>query len=129
MRMGSLVPVDRHNRDAAISSVQAAAGVLNSGLNMTIFPEGTRSPDGKLLPFKKGPFYLAMETGVPIAPVTIFGTERMMPKGTLRIRPGRATLIFHPPIDPTKFADREKLMENVRATIESGLPVSQRATS
>ena len=65
MRMGSLVPVDRGNRDAGIESVRLAKQVVQQGLNMTIYVEGHRSFDGKLLPFKKGPFYLAMECGVP----------------------------------------------------------------
>ena len=69
MRMGSLVPVDRGNRDAGIEAVRAAKAVIvEQGLNMTIYVEGKRSFDGKLLPFKKGPFYLAMECGVPVIP-------------------------------------------------------------
>ncbi len=114
MRMGSLVPVDRSNRDAAIASLRAAGDVLRQGIHMTIFPEGTRSPDGRLLPLKKGPFYLAMDTGVPIVPMTILGTFEIMPKGSLAIRKGTATLIFHQPIDPKNFATREALMEAVR---------------
>ncbi len=67
MRLGSLVPVDRGNREAGIAAVRAAAEVIRQGINMTIFVEGHRSFDGKLLPFKKGPFYLAEECGVPVA--------------------------------------------------------------
>src|SRR6202035_5299359 len=78
--------------------------------------------DGKLLPFKKGPFYLAMECGVPVVPVTITGTHHLMPKGRFAIKPGTATVIFHPPIEPKDFGSRECLMEKVRAAIESGLP-------
>jgi hypothetical protein len=62
--------------------------------------EGTRSPDGRLLPFKKGPFYLAMQTGAPCIPVSIYGTETMMAKGSVRIQPGTAHIVFHAPIDP-----------------------------
>src|SRR6202161_935926 len=75
MRMGSLVPVDRGNRDAGIESVRAAKQAVQQGLNMTIYVEGKRSYDGRLLPFKKGPFYLAMECGVPVVPITIVGTH------------------------------------------------------
>jgi 1-acyl-sn-glycerol-3-phosphate acyltransferase len=122
MRMGSLVPVDRGNRDAGIESVRIAKQVVEQGLNMTIYVEGKRSFDGKLLPFKKGPFYLAMECGVPVVPITIVGTHDLMPKGRFAIKRGVVTVIFHPPIEPSEFASRECLMEKVRAVIESGLP-------
>ncbi len=126
MRMGSLVPVDRRNRQAAIDSLGGAADVLRSGLSMMVFPEGTRSPDGRLLPFKKGPFYLAMETGVPVVPVTIVGTYEMMPKGNGALRPGTATVMFHAPLDPAAFPSREALMEAVREKIASALPPERR---
>jgi 1-acyl-sn-glycerol-3-phosphate acyltransferase len=75
-----------------------------------------------LLPFKKGPFYLAVECGVPVIPVTIVGTHYIMPKARFAIKPGLVKVIFHPPIEPQDFGDRECLMEKVRAAIESGLP-------
>ena len=126
MRMGLLVPVDRGNRDAGIEAVRAAKEVVEQGLNMTIYVEGRRSFDGKLLPFKKGPFYLAMECGVPVVPVTIVGTHLAMPKARFAIRPGRVKVIFHTPIDAKDFGSRECLMEKVRAAIESGLPEEYR---
>jgi 1-acyl-sn-glycerol-3-phosphate acyltransferase len=122
MRMASLVPIDRRNKEAAISSVRAAAEVLRSGLSMLVYPEGTRSPDGRLLPFKKGPFYMATETGVPIVPVTILNTAHMLPKGSSRLRPGTATVVFHQPIRPCDFALREHLIQAVRAAIATALP-------
>jgi 1-acyl-sn-glycerol-3-phosphate acyltransferase len=122
MRMGSMVPVDRVNRNAGIEAVRIAKKVVQQGLNMTIYVEGHRSFDGKLLPFKKGPFYLAMECGVPVVPVTITNTNYLMPKGRFAIKPGTATVIFHPPIEPADFGGRECLMEKVRAVIDSGLP-------
>src|SRR5882724_3511393 len=122
MRMGSLVPVDRGNRDAGIEAVRAAKAVVQQGLNMLIYIEGKRSFDGKLLPFKKGPFYLAMECGVPVVPVTISGSHYVMPKGRFAIKPGTVTLTFHPPIEPEEFGSREDLMERVRRAIDSGLP-------
>jgi 1-acyl-sn-glycerol-3-phosphate acyltransferase len=121
MRMASLVAVDRKNRDAAIESVRRAAEVLSSGLDMTVFPEGTRSPDGELLPFKKGPFHLAMETGVPVVPITIVGTQELQPKGSFAVRPGRVRLMFHPPLEPQWFPDREALMNATRVAIASAL--------
>ncbi len=127
MRMGSLVPVDRGNRNAGIESVRSAKQVLlEQGINMTIYVEGHRSFDGRLLPFKKGPFYLAMECGIPVVPVTITGTHYLMPKARFAIKPGVATVIFHPPIEARDFGSRKCLMEKVRAVIESGLPAEQR---
>jgi 1-acyl-sn-glycerol-3-phosphate acyltransferase len=122
MRMGSMVPVDRGNRDAGIEAVRAAKAVVEQGLNMTIYVEGKRSFDGKLLPFKKGPFYLAVECGVPVIPITIVGTNYTMPKARFAIRPGLVKVIFHPPIEPADFGGRDCLMEKVRAAIDSGLP-------
>lgn len=122
MKLVSLVPVDRSNRDAAVASMHEAAEVVRSGNSMTIFPEGTRSYDGRLLPFKKGPFYLAMDSGAPIVPITILGTRELMPKGELLVRPGTARLIFHTPIETEHFSDRDELMEAVRQRIASALP-------
>ena len=122
MRMGSLVPVDRKNRDAGISAVRAAADVIRKGINMTIYVEGGRSFDGKLIPFKKGPFYLAVECDVPVVPVTVVGTQHAMPKGRFSIKPGDVNVIFHDPIEPRDFGDREELKAKVREVINSGLP-------
>ena len=122
MRMGKYVPVSRANsREDAQRSTEAAAEALNSGLHITVFPEGTRSPDGRLLPFKKGAFFLAEATGAPIIPIVINGTERMMPKGTLRITPGEAYLKFLPPIHPQDAESREDLMARVRSAMEAEL--------
>jgi 1-acyl-sn-glycerol-3-phosphate acyltransferase len=126
MRLGALVPVDRGNREAGIEAVKAAKEVVRQGLNMTIYVEGHRSFDGKLLPFKKGPFYLAMECGVPVVPVTITGTHHAMPKARFAIKPGVVRVIFHPPIEPQDFGSRECLMEKVRAVIDGGLPEEYR---
>jgi 1-acyl-sn-glycerol-3-phosphate acyltransferase len=129
MRMASLVPVDRGNRDAGIEAVRAAKAVVAQGINMTIYVEGKRSFDGKLLPFKKGPFYLAMECGIAVVPMTIVGTHYAMPKTRFAIKPGLVKVIFHPPIEPKDFGDRDRLMETVRAVIESGLPEEYRQGS
>lgn len=129
MRMGALVPVDRGNREAGIEAVTAAKAVIEQGLNMTIYVEGKRSFDGKLLPFKKGPFYLALECGVPVVPMTIVGTHDAMPKGRFAIKPGLVKMIFHPPIEPKDFGSRDCLMEKVRSTIESSLPEEYRAST
>ena len=122
MLMAQLVPIDRSNKDAAIAGVRSAAEVLRQGIDMSVFPEGTRSRDGRLLPFKKGPFYMAMDTGVAIVPVTILGTFEILPKGRMRVQPGTATVIFHPPVEPAQFADRDALIAAVRAQIAGALP-------
>ena len=122
MRMASLVPVNRGDRDAGVSAVRNATQVVKQGIHMTIFVEGHRSFDGKLLPFKKGPFYLAEECHVPVVPVTISGSHIIMPKGRFAMKGGTVTLIFHQPIEPEEFGTREALMEKVRAVISSGLP-------
>ena len=127
MKLGDFIPVDRDgNVHAAIESVRAARAVLEKGLHITTFVEGTRSRDGRLLPFKKGPFYLAMETGAPCIPVSIHGTESMMAKGSVRVMPGTAHITFHPPLIPANFATRDELMEAVRSAIASGLPEQMR---
>ncbi|HSE47589.1 MAG TPA: lysophospholipid acyltransferase family protein [Terriglobales bacterium] len=126
MRLGSLVPVDRSNRDAAIQSLRAAGDVMRAGINMTVFPEGTRSREGKLLPFKKGPFYLAMETGVPVVPMTILNSFELMPKGQSYALPGMVRVLFHEPLDPAKFSDKDQLMAAVRSAIAAPLPEQRR---
>lgn len=129
MQLGALVPVDRGNREAGIEAVAAAKAVVQQGINMTIYVEGKRSFDGKLLPFKKGPFYLAMECGVPVVPMTIVGTHYIMPKRRFAIKPGKVQVIFHPPIEPKDFGTREELMEKVRNVIENALPEEYRQPS
>jgi 1-acyl-sn-glycerol-3-phosphate acyltransferase len=123
MKLGDFIPVDRDGRvESAKESVAVAARVLSSGVHVMSFVEGTRSRDGRLLPFKKGPFYLAMETGAPVVPVSIWGTETMMKKGSVWLYPGVAHVTFHAPLFPADFATREELMDAARRSIESALP-------
>jgi 1-acyl-sn-glycerol-3-phosphate acyltransferase len=123
MRLANFIPVDRDGSvKSAKESVETAARVLASGVHILSFVEGTRSRDGRLLPFKKGPFYLAMESGAPIVPVSIFGTENMLKKGSVQVTPGTAHVTFHAPLWPRDYATREDLSEAVRRGIESGLP-------
>ncbi len=122
-RQGEFIAVDRSGNPAdAQRSVAEAQRVLAKGIHITTFVEGTRSPDGRMLRFKKGPFFLAMAAGAPCIPVSIHGTEKILRKGSLRIHPGIANVTFHSPIDPAAFASREDLMHAVRAAIASGLP-------
>ncbi len=127
LKLTEFIPVGRDGSvSGAQESVAAARRVLEKGIHITTFVEGTRSPDGRMLPFKKGPFYLAMQTGAPCIPVSLSGTETMMAKGSVRIRPGTAHIVFHPPVYPADFSTREALMAAVRAAIASGLPAWMR---
>jgi 1-acyl-sn-glycerol-3-phosphate acyltransferase len=122
-KLGEFIPVVRDGRpESAQESVTIAQRVLAKGIHIIVFVEGTRSRDGRMLPFKKGPFYLAKESAAPCVPVSIFGTEAIMPKGSLRIRPGAAHIIFHQPIWPSGYATRDELSDAVRNAIASGLP-------
>src|SRR5512146_1110494 len=129
MQKAQFIAVDRQNRDAAVESVKKAIEVLRSGMSMMAYPEGTRSRDGKLLPFKKGPFHLATDSGLPVVPATIIGAHEVWPKGHFRITAGKITIMFHAPVDPPAFASREELMLAVRSKIESALPEPYRSTS
>jgi 1-acyl-sn-glycerol-3-phosphate acyltransferase len=114
------VAVDRTDRRSAISSLDAAGRrVRDERLNIVLFPEGTRSADGSLGPFKKGAFVLAIKTGVPVLPVAISGTRAVMAKGSFRIRPGRVRFRVGEPI-PTEGltgADRDDLLETSRVAL------------
>jgi len=129
MKLAELVPVDRGDREAAIESIHAATAVLRNGLHMVIYPEGTRSGDGRLRPFKKGPFHLAMDSGVPVVPVTLLGTYESWPKDRYAVRPGTATVVFHRPLDPHDFSDRDALMKAVSDAIAVALPPERRPAS
>jgi 1-acyl-sn-glycerol-3-phosphate acyltransferase len=123
MRMAQFVPVERGSRrEAAQASVVAAGKVLADGLNILVYPEGTRSRDGRLAQFKKGPFFLAQQTGALIVPVAVSGTERMMRKGSIRVTPGVARVEMLSPINPADYASREDLMRAVRSALAAALP-------
>lgn len=122
-KLGEFIPVSRSGSAAsAQESVAAAARLIQKGVHITTFVEGTRSKDGRLLPFKKGPFYLAFETGAPCIPVSIYGTETLMAKGSFAIKSGTVHFVFHAPVYPRNFETREELMHAVREVIASGLP-------
>jgi 1-acyl-sn-glycerol-3-phosphate acyltransferase len=123
MRMAKFVPVERGSRrDAATASVAAAGDALRSGLHILVFPEGTRSRDGRLSVFKKGPFFLAQQTQAPIIPIAISGTQDLMRKGSNAITPGLARIQVLPPIEPGSYETREELMRAVRRAIADALP-------
>jgi 1-acyl-sn-glycerol-3-phosphate acyltransferase len=130
MRMGKFVPVSRgHRRDAAQASVEAAADALRSGLHILVYPEGTRSLDGRLSNFKKGPFFLAKETQAPIVPIALSGTQKMMRKGSYAITPGLAKVQLLPAIEPSGYATREELMVAVKSAIAEALPPEMKSAT
>jgi 1-acyl-sn-glycerol-3-phosphate acyltransferase len=123
LRLAGDIPV---TRDGSVESAKATSAVaqreLEQGSCLVLFPEGTRSRDGSLLPFKKGPFFLAKASGAPVVPVSIVGATRMLPKGSLNLKSGTVSVTFHAPLDPAEYSEKEALMEAVRSAIESGLP-------
>jgi 1-acyl-sn-glycerol-3-phosphate acyltransferase len=120
--VGGHIIVDRGDRERAVRSLKRAADRIRSGTNVIIFPEGTRSPSGRMGPFKSGGFHLAVEAGVPILPITVSGSNRITPKGSLRIESGRVAIRYGKAI-PTAGLDSEergRLKDRVRGAIEAG---------
>lgn len=117
--------VDRSNPEAARRSINEALERIGNGVGILFFPEGTRSLDGRLKPFKKGAFRLAQEQQLPVLPLTLLGTREILPPQTLRVRPGRARIVIHPPIDPQGKDSRDLALE-ARALIASAMPAGSR---
>ena len=121
------IPVNRSVRDSAIASVEKATEALKAGQSFLIYPEGTRSPDGRLQEFKKGAVVMAIKAGVPIVPMICSGAHRVMVKRSLVIHPGEIVVEFLPPIDPTKysFEERDTLNQKVHDVMAAALPPDQ----
>ena len=120
MRQVEFVPVDRRGGRGGRASIERAARLIRQkAYSFLIFPEGTRSLDGKLQRFRRGGFYLALETEAPIVPVAIKGTFELMPKGSFFVRRGRIRLVFLPPIPVRGYSvdNLAELVERVRTTI------------
>jgi 1-acyl-sn-glycerol-3-phosphate acyltransferase len=119
MRAGRFIFIDRQNAVSARRSIDEAARRIKSGQSVAIFPEGTRTRDGRLLPFKKGGFHLAIDAGADIVPIAIRGSRAIMPPGTPLIRAGVVHLEIDAPISTAGLtaADRGALLERVRARI------------
>ena len=116
-------PVDRSNPRKTALSIRLVIEGVRAGKSLAVFPEGTRSSDGKLQEFKSGAFKIALRAGVPIVPVAIRGTSKLLPKGSLAPRPGRVEVIIGKPIDTSAFNEKklEDLMRQTRSAIESNL--------
>ncbi len=124
LRAGEFVPVHRENPEEARESVEVALEKLRRGVSFLAYPEGHRSWDGRLLPFKHGVFVLAIRGGVPIVPITVDGATGLMPKGRWEIYPGVVRVTIHPPVETAnrKVEERRKVGREVRAIIASALP-------
>lgn len=121
LKQAGYVMIKRGQNREALKSLLAASNVLISGRSVHIFPEGTRSFDGKLLPFKRGAFLVAQKGGAPVLPVTIIGSHLITPKKSLKINKGKIRIIIAPPIPPSQFSDVEKLKNTCSGTIAGNL--------
>jgi 1-acyl-sn-glycerol-3-phosphate acyltransferase len=121
--LAGFVFIDRSDRESAIRKLERTVRTIRGGRSIVVFAEGTRSPDGRLLPFKKGGFILALQAGVPIVPVSIRGGRDILPKGSLHPRPGRIELVFGAPVPTSIYSleTKDALIARVRDRIASGL--------
>ncbi|MBN2350201.1 MAG: 1-acylglycerol-3-phosphate O-acyltransferase [Bacteroidales bacterium] len=115
--------LDRSNKRVALESLMEAKKKLINGSSVVIFPEGTRSKTGELIPFKRGAFKLALDLGLPILPVTVSGTKNILPTNTVNLFPGKATMFIHKPVDIKDYNENtvHELMDLIKETISSAL--------
>jgi 1-acyl-sn-glycerol-3-phosphate acyltransferase len=125
MGAANYISIDRSGKREAFESIERAAGKIKGGISVVIFPEGTRSRDGSIQPFKRGGFTLAIKSGVPIIPITINGSRDVMPRHSMRVRPGEIRITIDRAIETTRHSRRERnvLMEKVKETLERNLAV------
>jgi len=127
-QLAHFIPVERSNRESAIESLEKATEALRNGQSFLIYPEGTRSDDGRLQELKKGAAVMAIKSGVPVVPIVCSGAHRVMEKRKLNIKPGRILVEFLEPIDPTKYSleEKEVLLQEIHDRMAAGLPPDQR---
>jgi 1-acyl-sn-glycerol-3-phosphate acyltransferase len=127
-RLAHFIPVNRQERESALGSLEKAIEELRAGQSFLIYPEGTRSPDGRLQEFKKGAVVMAIKAGVPIVPMACSGAHRVMEKRSLEIHPGEILVEFLDPIAASAYAfeEREALNQRVHDALAAGLPADQR---
>lgn len=126
--LARFIPVNRRERDSALASLDKAIEALRAGQSFLIYPEGTRSPDGRLQDFKKGAAVMAIKAGVPVVPVVCSGAHRIMGKRSLVVHPGEIVVEFLAPIDGSAFSleQRDELNRRVHEAVAAGLPPDQR---
>src|SRR6266404_5217285 len=126
--LARFIPVERGDHDSAIASLEKATEAMKGGQSFLIYPEGTRSPDGRLQEFKRGAVVMAIKAGVPIVPMVCAGAQKVMEKKSLVIRPGVITVEFLEPIDASAytFEQRDELNKRVRAAMAAALPDEQK---
>lgn len=119
MKRGGAIEIDRENRASAIKSLDEAAQKIKEGIPVATFPEGTRSRDDKIKPFKKGTFYMAIKSGVPIIPISIIGSGKIMPKRSLKVNPGKITMVIGKPIEVKDYSIEscDELITKVRDAV------------
>jgi 1-acyl-sn-glycerol-3-phosphate acyltransferase len=126
MAVAGFIPIDRKDRKSAIRSLSRATETIRRGASVILFPEGTRSRDGRLARFKRGSFHLALEAGVPVVPVAISGTYHVVKPRSIVVRPGPVHVTFAPPIDVATYGgDLDGLMATVYREIASRLPENE----
>jgi len=119
LKRAGYLSIDRSDRVSAVKSLKKATEIIRSGVSVLIFPEGTRSQDGNIRPFKKGGFVLAVDAGVPVVPVIINGTWSIMSKKGILIRPGNVILEITEPIETSNYTRKikDELLERVRNVV------------
>ena len=120
MKRAGYVPIDRSGGKNAVKSLREAVRRIQAGASVVVFPEGTRSPDGRLLPFKGGVLLLALRAGVPIVPVGIRGSHKVLPKGSLWVRSGTINVSIGIPIDTREYqgrGEKERLVKRVQKAV------------
>jgi 1-acyl-sn-glycerol-3-phosphate acyltransferase len=123
LKLGPYIMVDRKSPESGMRSIEEAKELMKTkSISVLVFPEGTRSRTGELLPFKRGAFHLAAKVGFPIVPVTIIDSDKIMPKGTFKLKRGVIKLIFDKPINTDHIrskADELQLMDNIKTIIQN----------
>ncbi len=124
---GGNVLIDRSNPKEAYADLERARSRITGGTSLIILPEGTRSRDGSLGEFKKGAFQIALDLGLPILPVSITGTRRILPPGTFDLFPGRAVMRIHEPVEASRYdrSSMDRLIADVRERIRKGIEREQ----